>query len=471
MKVTCFQWTWETDVLRTIRARLTLWYVCIFGALLLAFSFYLYSLLSKDLHDEFDASLSRATRAAGTYFLEFSEKFGVIEGANETAKELELPGATLAIFRGKNILASRDPTLRNVVLSTRVLENLSAKRQFEFITVGANTARVVALWIPFQGKQYSVVLYQPLSELSKSLQAIRKRFFLGLSAALAFAAVGGFLMAKKSLAPVVAMSREAEQISANNLDRRLRVEHEDELGKLATVLNALFSRLDRSFKAMQQFTADASHELGTPLSIIGVESEMALSRPRSIEEHKESFLVIRKQWRRAIEIVRDMLELARADSGNAILDMQELYLDDLVEDCSQAAQPLASEKGVSLLWETSEDVAIQGDHELLRRLVFNLVHNAIFYTPAGGSVVVKLTREEERAQLIVSDTGIGIPAESLDRVFDRFYRVDSSRARSHGGNGLGLAIVKLAAESHKGGVKVCSRLGQGSTFTVSLPLS
>jgi signal transduction histidine kinase len=165
-----------------------------------------------------------------------------------------------------------------------------------------------------------------------------------------------------------------------------------------------------------------------------------------------------------------MLALARADAGEQKLRKEELYLNDLVEECCLAAQALAAPKHIHLSCESGEDVLIQGNEELLNRMVVNLVDNAIRYTPDGGSVSVKLQSEASRAHLVVADTGIGIPRESLGRVFDRFYRVQDSRIRPNGGSGLGLSIVKLAAESHQGYVEVESEPDRGSTFAVSLPL-
>ena len=180
--------------------------------------------------------------------------------------------------------------------------------------------------------------------------------------------------------------------------------------------------------------------------------------------------VIHKQSNRMARIVTDMLALARADAGKQQLIVEELYLNDLVEECCRAAQALAGPKGVQLTYESSEDVSFRGNEELLKRMAVNLLDNAINYTPSGGRVSVKLASEPARVRLIVADTGIGIPPECVERVFDRFYRVDGSRTRADGGSGLGLSIVKLAAESHQGSVDLISQVGHGSTFTVSLPL-
>jgi heavy metal sensor kinase len=300
---------------------------------------------------------------------------------------------------------------------------------------------------------------------------MRRIILFGLPAALILTAAGGFLLAKKSLLPVVTISEHAEQISAKNLNERLKITNpEDELGRLASVFNALLSRLDISFRVMREFMADASHELRTPLTIIQGEAEVSLSNSGTVSDYRQSLSIIRDQAKRSARIVSDMLALARADAGEQNWRMEELYLNDLVEESCQGAQSLAALKGIRFTYEAGEDVMFKGNEELLRRMIVNLIDNAIRYTPAGGSVSVKFLCEESCARLVVSDTGIGIPPESIERVFDRFYRVEDSRTRASGGSGLGLSIVKLAAEAHRGSVNLVSEANNGSTFTVSLPL-
>jgi heavy metal sensor kinase len=328
----------------------------------------------------------------------------------------------------------------------------------------------VALSVPLDGVNYEIVIVEPLEALLGQLARVRRIIFVGLPAALLLAACGGFMLVRKSLQPVVVISEQAAHIGASNLDERLKITNpKDELGKLAGVFNDLLSRLETSFRVMREFMADASHELRTPLAIIHGESEVSLSQDGTAD-YQGSLRVINKQTKRMARIVSDMLALARADAGQQQLLVEELYLNDLVEDCCRAAQALAVPKGIHLTFEGSEDISFRGNEELLKRMAVNLLDNAVHYTPSGGSVTVKLAREGARVRLIVSDTGIGIPPECVDRVFDRFFRVDESRTRADGGSGLGLSIVKLAAESHQGSVHLISQVGRGSTFTISLPL-
>jgi heavy metal sensor kinase len=266
------------------------------------------------------------------------------------------------------------------------------------------------------------------------------------------------------------MTSHAERISAENLHERLPAPNKrDELGKLARVFNDLLARIESSFESMRRFTADASHELRTPLAIIRGESDVALSKDRELGEYRETLAIIQDEARLLSDIVEDMLALARADAGQRRLKLEEFYFNDLTEECVHSARALALNKNLSLDFESSGDTAFRGDEDLLRRMVINLLDNAIKYTQDGGSVSVKLWREDGRINLRVTDSGIGIPAEAAARVFERFYRVDKARSRSEGGSGLGLPIVKWIAEAHHGSVSLESSPERGSAFTVSLP--
>jgi heavy metal sensor kinase len=454
----------------SIRARLTLWYLLGFGALLAGFSTYIYTSLARDLAEEFDIALLRTAQSVSNYFAEFVERKNVAAGARETVNELQFEHLGTAIFLNRQLLAASNPDTAAAVTAAGILSALASTRGPFFATDARAGKRLVGLAASENGVNYEVVVVEPLDGLRGQLARVRRIIFVGLPAALLLAAIGGYMLVRKSLQPVVMISGQAAHISAQNLDKRLKITNpKDELGRLAGVFNDLLSRLEASFRIMREFMADASHELRTPLAVIQGESEVALSREGTPAEYRGSLSVVNKQARRMTRIVSDMLALARADAGYQV-PFEELYLNDLVEDCCRAAQTLAVPKGVRLIYEQSPDISFQGNEELLKRMAVNLLDNAIRYTPAGGCVSVRLASDSAWARLSVTDTGIGIPPECVDRLFDRFYRVDESRGRAEGGSGLGLAIVKLASESHHGTVQLTSELGRGSTFTVSLPL-
>jgi heavy metal sensor kinase len=266
------------------------------------------------------------------------------------------------------------------------------------------------------------------------------------------------------------MAEQARRITHSNLETRLDIgAAAEELAVLAASFNELLSRLDQSFDHMRRFVADASHELRTPLSIIRGEADVALSHDRSAAEYQQALAVSLDESRRLSRLVDDLLNLARADAGRIKLQVEEFYLNDLLAECCRSAQTLAGARQVTLECPNHEDVAIRGDEELVRRMVMNLVDNAIRYTPAGGRVSIALQAGNGDVAIRVSDTGAGIAPDAVPHVFERFYRGDKARSRRDGGFGLGLAIVKWIAESHHGAVELASTQGAGSTFTVTLP--
>lgn len=453
----------------SVRLRITLWYAVVFGLLLTFFSIYVLSSVSRDLRNAFDAALIRTADTTASYFDEFVERNNPAAGAVETVRELMHGNTGVAIFRGREVLASSG----SEVVATAVASNLvqsGGVGKHNIATDSRRNERVATVQVQIGATVYTVAVIESMRELAHELARLRRIVLLGMPAAFILALLGGFFLAGKSLEPVITISAKAEGITARNLDERLEIKRDDEFGRLATVFNALLSRLEGSFRVMRAFMADASHELRTPLAIIHGEAEVALSRDRAPEEYRESLGIIRENSKRMALIVKDMLDLARADSGQHVPRKEELYLDDLVTACCRGAQPLAQLKHINLTCSTEQDLSFEGDEELLKRMTVNLVHNAIQYTPIGGSVCVDLARQNGSGVLTVSDTGIGIPPESVERVFDRFYRVADARTRADGGSGLGLSIVKLAAECHGGSVSVASTLAAGSTFTVRLPL-
>jgi heavy metal sensor kinase len=266
------------------------------------------------------------------------------------------------------------------------------------------------------------------------------------------------------------MAEQAHRISSNNLETRLEIgDAAEELEVLAASFNALLERLDQSFESMRRFVADASHELRTPISVIRGEADVALAQERTPAEYRESLAIVLDEARRLSRLVSDLLNLARADAGHVKLRIEEFYLNDLLAECCRSVQVLAGTRGIALECHAREDVPFHGDQELLRRLVVNLLDNAIRYTPAGGKVSASLEAQGRDLRISVSDTGVGIAPEAAGRVFERFYRADKARSRQDGGFGLGLAIVKWIAESHRGAVDLASRPGEGATFVVTLP--
>jgi two-component system, OmpR family, sensor kinase len=280
-----------------------------------------------------------------------------------------------------------------------------------------------------------------------------------------------WFLSHRILAPVEQISGIAERISASNLSERIdRSRIKSELGRLAEVLNQMFGRLQASFQRQARFTADASHELRTPTAVVLAQSELALAKDRSPEEYREALGACYRAAKRMESLVDGLLTLARSDAGKLDIRHEPVDLREVVATSAALLKPLADQRQIELLFEL-QTVQVTGDVERLGQVVANLLDNAIAYNRAGGQVRLHLTTEERHAVLTVSDSGIGIEERDLPRIFERFFRVDRARTgNAPGGIGLGLAICQEIVHSHGGTIDVLSALGEGSTFTVRLPL-
>jgi len=296
---------------------------------------------------------------------------------------------------------------------------------------------------------------------------------LGLAGlgALAIGLVGGWLISRRIFRPIAAMSAAASEISAANLSGRLDAEHvETELAGLARVLNATFDRLEEAFKRQAQFTADASHELRTPIAIIRSHAQLALDRTRTPEEYRQTIESCLNAANRMASIIEGLLSLARADAGQGTSEKQSVELGVLLADAIALIRPLAEAKGISLTADLAQARVLANPTELMQ-VINNLLGNAIQYNRPRGSIRVRLLALDSVAIFTVTDTGCGIPEADQPHIFERFYRVDKARARDSGGTGLGLSICKNIVEAHGGTIGFETKVDSGTTFFVRLPTS
>jgi heavy metal sensor kinase len=289
--------------------------------------------------------------------------------------------------------------------------------------------------------------------------------------ALGLAIVGGWFIAGRALAPVDRISEAASDISASNLSRRIDVDKtESELGRLASILNTTFDRLEAAFLRQMRFTADASHELRTPLAIVVSHAELALRKERSASDYRAVIETCLNAARRMENVVEDLLTLARADAGESAIRDEPVDLAETVRETATLLRPLAQSRNVHLSLLV-RSVAPYGDKERLRELITNLVTNAIMYNRDGGTATIEVRREGDSAVLRVSDTGVGIAEEDQPHIFERFYRSGTARSRESGGSGLGLAIARWIVDAHHGTIELDSAVDRGSTFTVTIPMA
>jgi signal transduction histidine kinase len=415
----------------SVRIRLTLWYAGVLALSLIAFALVIYYAAATSFQKRQDESLrSTAHTVASAYVEEIGETNSLTKAGEVVLVELTFPNRYVQIIDsgGQAIASSRNLSGPLLTIPAPVL-NQAREQNVGFVTVEGSRVAVVPVSAE-RNLGYAAVA-EPLSVLEEGLGQLRRDFFAGVPLVLLLASVGGYFLARKTLEPIASMIGE-----------------------------------------QQRFIADASHELRTPLAVLRGETEVALGKTRTVEEYQESLTLIQEEAERLSRIVEDLFILARQPiESNRTLNKEPVSLTEVAKDCARAAQVLAVRKGIRLKLENnSTSIAVNADEDLIKRMILNLLDNAVKYTPEGGEISLALARQNGSAEIIVRDTGIGIPETDQQRVFDRFYRVDKARSRALGGAGLGLSIVRSIVEAHGGQIRIESTPPRGSIFTVSLPL-
>jgi two-component system OmpR family sensor kinase len=451
----------------SLRTRLTAWYSVLLVLTVAVFSAAVLWLHWRLLLEQFDDGLKSISATANNVV---EEKLGELKdlglAATEMAAVVRPRDDMVQVLDGSGSPihpAARPMPLPPEVRSpgfTRATRTLSdADGRPWRVTVRSETA---------EGHRYLVAVGAPLDEAIEQWQTLLKACLIGIPLALLFAVGGGLWLGRHGLRPLTSMAAEAQAITAKTLDRRLTVPPAtEELEQLAASFNRVLDRLGSALSTQRRFMADASHELRTPVSIMRTAADVTLSQPvRDEGEYREALSAVSQQSSRLTRLVDDMLVLARADGGGYPMVVASVDMAALVHECVCELGARAEDKGITV--RTSlEPVTLKGDGALLRRMLSNLLGNALTYTPRGGSVDVSLAKAEDGVVLRVADTGPGIPPEDRDRVFERFVRLDP--ARGAGGAGLGLAIARWVAEAHGGGVRIVSSGSDGSIFAANLP--
>jgi heavy metal sensor kinase len=323
------------------------------------------------------------------------------------------------------------------------------------------------------GQPLIIEVADPQRKFQGVLNEFYTVLYIALPMAMVIAAVGGYWLSRRALSPVDQIIDEACAISPTNLTARLSVPPSgDELQRLSETLNQMLARVEQSLLQMRQFTADASHELRAPMTLIYTAAEFALRRERNPNELKASLQKILREAKRCTELINQLLWLARADAGTSRIELVSTDMTALVEHVVSEVKMLASGKEISVLIELSEcPIRAEVDEPSFRRMLLILLDNAIKYTSQGGKITISAMEDAGQLVIAIADTGTGIPADELPFVFDRFWRADKVRSRDASGSGLGLAIAREIAESHNAELKVESSVGHGSTFTVRLRCS
>jgi heavy metal sensor kinase len=457
----------------SVRTRLTLWYTGVLALSLIVFAFVVYYATARIFHQRQDESLhSTAETVASAYLEELEEEHSTAKANEVVLAELVFPDRYVEVTdnAGRAVAWSYNLSTNVFTIPTHTM---SEARSSGVSFVIVNSLRIAVVPLSSDPALGFAAVAEPVNVSEEGLRRLRREFLAGVPLILLMASAGGYFLTRKNLSPIALMNQQTQRITAERLSSRLDVTNSrDELGGLATTINDLLARLEASFNEQQRFIADASHELRTPLAVLRGETEVALGKTRSLEEYKESLALIKDEAERLSRIVEDLFILARQPiDAPAALVKESLSLNEVVSDCVRAAQVLATRKHLDLKVDSERtELILSGDEELLKRMLLNLLDNAVKYTPEGGEISVGLARQNGSARIVVRDTGIGITEADQLQVFDRFYRVDKARSRQLGGAGLGLSIARWIVEVHGGKIDVESMPGRGSAFSVELPL-
>ena len=453
----------------TLRARLTLWYAGILFVVLALFGFSVHQAAARLLLNDLDEQLRReASSMSLKIATELEEGNDLDTGAHESYLDFSAPGWFLAIYDAQDRLLvgppdGPGPMPKDLVETRDVFKSaIVMARGAEYQALSARATHPSGAW--------RVIVMAPLQGVRRQIGIVRQSLLIGIPMATALAVLGGLAIARRALRPLTRMATEAQGVMAPRPGFRLGIPGPaDELSALARAFNGLLEKLDLALHVQRQFMADAAHELRTPVSIVRTTAEVTLgAEKRSDAEYRDALSVVAGQAGRLGKMVDDMMTLSRADAGGLVLQPFTFYFDELIQDCLRDVSSLGALRGVTLSSSTGVEVSYRGDEGLLRRMLLNLLHNAIEHTPSGGRVSATLKQMDDAVELVVEDTGVGVAAEERQRIFDRFVRLDPSRTRA--GAGLGLPIARTIAEAHGGTLVLAPRDSpDGSCFVARLP--
>lgn len=429
-------------------------------------------ILRTHLYDLVDDSLEEQTEDLKTFLqaqkkdaslLELQRAFEENYASQHPGDYLEIHDAAGQLIYGSAFLKAHPSALTPPSLGAEIIttDKQIDGRPFRF-TLQTTTVN---------GRSYSVTMGAATGDVVDTLSVFLNYLLVFAPVLFLIAASGGYWLSRRALSPVDELARTARNISGTNLDRRLpALTTGDELQRLTDTLNNMLERIELSFKRVTQFTGDASHELRTPVSLIRTEAELALRRSRGEDEYREALRHILLEAERTTGLIEQLLVLARSDSGNQSLQMEQIDLHGTLVGVVEGWSRVATIRNLQLTADLGADLFVMGDKAALRRVTDILLDNAFKYTASPGSISLSLRREKDDVVITVRDSGIGIAGEDQAKIFDRFYRVDKARNRDGGGAGLGLAIAQWIVNQHKGSIAVESRPSEGATFRVILPL-
>lgn len=457
---------------RSIGFRLTTWYFVILAGGLLAFSIVAWVAMHASLY----AVINNGLRGRAQSLTVFMEKISLLPGGGmeEELREHALWGERGNLFqvRGQNgRWLFRSEMLEAGRIQVPTPSGLE-ESTFSDVIVEGHQLRLFTQRTAVRNTPYTIQVGAVTDDAASALAGFRLLLLIAAPIFVVAASGGAYWISRRALAPVDQITNAAQRISIENLQQRLLVpQSHDELQRLSETLNRMFSRLEDSVRRLAQFTADASHELRAPISVIRTTAEIAVRRQRSAEEYRQALEEILAEAEETSSVVEALMLLARDDSGKSPIDREPADLATIVRWASDAGEKLARGRGIEFSIQLPADpLPVSADSQSLRRVLLILMDNAVKYTAPGGWVKVEAGLQNGQGLVSISDSGIGISEEDLPHIFDRFWRADRARSRDSAGAGLGLAIAHSIAVRHGGTIDVDSEPGKGSVFRLRVPL-
>lgn len=487
----------------SIRSKLTLWYVLVLLITIGGYGITAYFITRQTLLENLDYSLKNEVRWVNEFIEPKAKRIRLKRAALKELEILRKSQTRESLARIDSLERAREETdeiwnqiYQHTLLSPRrhYIQILDRNGDLLFRSQSLRGHILQYPDIPYQwinivtvegfdGEHLRMALMQtdyvkifvayPLEPVYEVLDDFFYNAMLIAPLALLVSIIGGWFLASKSLKPVDELTKAAKEITAQHLNRRLPVyDVDDEIGRLTAQFNDMIERLETSFNQIQQFSADASHELKTPLTIMRGEIEVALRSKRLSRSTRELLESLYDEVLRLSGIVESLMTLIKSDSGRLTLSIGKVNIDTIIQDLIEETNMLSSMKNISITYSKKATPVIDGDGAKLKQLFLNLIDNAIKYTPDNGTVTIEVSENEGFAVIRFTDSGIGIAEHEKEKIFERFYRAKvKKRGVESEGSGLGLAIAKWITEAHKGSIEVQSQEGKGSTFTVKLPLT